>query len=152
MSRRTDAYAALPDPQTQPAFYEGVALKRLLAWIVDSLLVGVISAVIASLPLFLLWFVFPLVFAIVSVIYRIGTIASYSATPGMALFNLQLRTHTGARLSGSDAALHTLSFLVASAFFLPQMVSAVLMLTTPRHQGLHDMLCGVVAINAPARS
>lgn len=151
-TRSNDTYAALPDPAIQPAFYDGVATKRLLAWLVDSILVGIIAAIVASLPLFLLWFVFPLVFLVISLIYRIGTIASFSATPGMALFNIQLRTYQGAKLNGTEAALHTVSFLVASAFFLPQLASVILMLVNPRGQGLHDMFCGVVAINAPGRS
>ncbi len=93
-----DTFDALPDPHTQPAFYEGVGVKRLLAWVVDTVLIGGIAVVIASIPLFLLWFVFPLVFLVVSVIYRIGSIKAFSATPGMRVFNIELRNHQGQRL------------------------------------------------------
>jgi len=147
-----DAYAALPDPTREPAFYEGVALKRLIAWIVDTVLVGLIAAVVASVPLFLLWFIFPLVFLAVSLVYRIGTIARFSATPGMMLMGVELRSHKGETLDSTAAALHTVSFLVASAFFLPQVASVVLMMMGGRGQGLHDLFCGVVAINAPGRA
>lgn len=146
-----DSYDALPDPATHPAFYEGVAVKRLLAWLVDTVLIGVIAAIIASIPLFLLWFVFPLVFLVVSLIYRIGSIRAYSATPGMRLFNVELRTHEGQLMDGATAALHTIGFMIASAFFIPQVVSVFLMLMTERGQGLHDMFTGVVAINTPSR-
>ena len=146
-----DTYDALPDPLTQPAFYDGVAVKRLLAWVVDTVLIGMIAAVVASIPLFLLWFVFPLVFLVVSLIYRIGSIRAFSATPGMQLFNIQLRTHEGRRLDGTAAALHTIAYLIASAFFIPQVASVFMMLMTERGQGLHDMFTGVVAINTPSR-
>ena len=146
-----DTYDALPDPQTQPAFYDGVGVKRLLAWVVDTVLIGMIAAVIASIPLFLLWFVFPLVFLVVSLIYRIGSIRAFSATPGMRLFNIELRNHEGQRLDGSAAAMHTIAFMIASAFFIPQIASVVLILMTERGQGLHDMFTGVVAINKPSR-
>ncbi|SDW40266.1 Uncharacterized membrane protein YckC, RDD family [Litoreibacter albidus] len=146
-----DTYDALPDPTTQPAFYEGVGVKRLLAWVVDTILIGVVAAIVASIPLFLLWFVFPLVFLVVSLIYRIGTINAFSATPGMRLFNIELRTHQGQRLDGSTAALHTIGFMIASAFFIPQVASVFLMLMSERGQGLHDMFTGVVAINSPGR-
>ena len=146
-----DTFDALPDPHTQPAFYEGVGVKRLLAWVVDTVLIGGIAVVIASIPLFLLWFVFPLVFLVVSVIYRIGSIKAFSATPGMRVFNIELRNHQGQRLDGTAAALHTVGFMIASAFFIPQIASVFLMLMTERGQGLHDMFTGVVAINSPGR-
>ncbi|WP_245780983.1 RDD family protein [Litoreibacter janthinus] len=146
-----NTYDALPDPLTQPAFYDGVGVKRLLAWVVDTVFVGMIAAVIASIPLFLLWFVFPLVFLVVSLIYRIGSIRAFSATPGMRLFNIELRNHEGHRLDGSEAAMHTIGFMIASAFFIPQVASVFLMLMSERGQGLHDMFTGIVAINSPGR-
>jgi hypothetical protein len=30
-----DAHSHLPDPETQPEFYESVVTKRLLAWVLD---------------------------------------------------------------------------------------------------------------------
>ncbi|MEP3346106.1 MAG: RDD family protein [Litoreibacter sp.] len=146
-----DSFDALPDPATQPAFYEGVGVKRLLAWVVDTVLIGIISAVVASIPLFLLWFVFPLVFLLVSLIYRIGTIRLFSATLGMRVFNIELRDHAGQKLDGQTTALHTIAFMIASAFFIPQVVSVLMMLMSDRGQGLHDMFTGVVAINTPGR-
>lgn len=146
-----DTFDALPDPATQPAFYEGVGVKRLLAWVIDTVLIGIISVVIASIPLFLLWFIFPLVFLVVSLIYRIGSIRAFSATPGMRVFNIELRTQQGQRLDGTESALHTIGFMIASAFFIPQVASVMLMLMSERGQGLHDMFTGVVAINSPGR-
>lgn len=146
-----DSYDALPDPKTQPAFYDGVGVKRLLAWVLDTVIIGAIAVVVASIPLFLLWFIFPLVFLVISLIYRIGTIRAFSATLGMRVFNIELRDHHGQRLDGSTAAMHTIGFMIASAFFIPQVASVVLMLMSERGQGLHDMFTGVVAINSPGK-
>ncbi len=140
-------FSALPDPQTSPGFYDGVAIKRGLAWFVDTLAVAVISAALATLPLFIGWFFFPLIFLVVNVVYRIGTIASSSATPGMKLFNIEFRTHEGQQLDGSLATLHTITYLIATASVILQLISIGLMLGSARGQSLHDMLTGVVAMN-----
>lgn len=141
----------LPDPIAQAAFYEGVPVKRLLAWVVDIVVVGLMTAVVATLPFFIGWFFFPLIFVVLSFIYRVTTITSGSATWGMRLFNIELRGRTGQTLEGSEAVLHTSAYLVASGFFLPQLISVVLMLVTDRKQSLHDLLCGTAAINKPSR-
>jgi uncharacterized RDD family membrane protein YckC len=151
MTVMTLSTSALPDPTTQSGFYEGVATKRLFAWIVDVVIIGAITAIAATLPLFIGWFFYPLIFLVVSLVYRIGSINAMSATPGMRLFNIELRNHKGMALDGSEAALHTVGFLVSFAFFLPQLASMLLMLTSPRGQGLHDLFCGVAAINRPSR-
>lgn len=141
------AYSMLPDPERQPEFYSGVPTKRLLAWFVDMVLILLASAVIATLPLFIGWFFFPAIVLGVSLVYRILTIAQQSATPGMRLFNIELRTFEGALLDGGSATLHTIGYLIASAFFLPQLISVVMMLTGRYGQGLHDHLTGIVAVN-----
>jgi len=140
-------YSALPDPDTSPGFYEGVAVKRGLAWLADTVIVALIAAVLATIPLFIGWFIYPLIFLAVNVIYRIATISRSSATPGMQIFNIELRTHQGQALDGGTAVLHTVLFLFASAFLIPQLISIGLMLGTPRGQGLHDLVVGTVALN-----
>ncbi|GFE66886.1 RDD family protein [Litoreibacter roseus] len=147
----TASTTALPDPVAQPEFYVGVTFKRFLAWIVDVILIGTLSAIVATLPLFIGWFFFPIIYLGIAVVYRVTTISARSATLGMRLFNIELRDHQGARLDGGTAALHTIGYLVASAFFLPQMISLLMMLLGGRGQGLHDLLIGTAAINRPAR-
>ncbi len=141
----------LPDPETQAAFYAGIPTKRLLAWIVDVILIGLLTAVVATLPLFIGWFFFPLLFLVLSFAYRVVTISANSATWGMRLFNVELRNREGQTLDGSEALLHTAAYMIASAFFIPQVISITLMLINPRAQGLHDLLCGTAAINKPSR-
>ena len=141
----------LPDPVTQSEFYAGIPAKRLLAWIVDVCLIGVMTAIVATLPLFIGWFFFPLIFLVLSFIYRVSTITSGSATWGMRLFNIELRNREGQPLDGSEAVLHTLGYMVAAAFFLPQLASLAMIAVSPKCQALHDHLCGTAAINKPQR-
>lgn len=141
----------LPDPALQSDFYRGVPLKRLLAWIVDTIVIFVACAILATLPLFLGWLVFPLILLVVSFLYRFLTISSASATPGMRLMNIQFRNKDGAALDAAEAAIHTLAFMIFQVSVLLQIVSAVLMIGTARGQSLQDFLTGVVAINRPSQ-
>ncbi|MFY0691412.1 MAG: RDD family protein [Paracoccaceae bacterium] len=142
--------SALPDPDTQADFYEGVPLKRLLAWVVDTVLIALATIVVATLPLFIGWFFLPLIFLVLSVIYRAGTITQASATPGMRLFNVELRNTQGLRLNNGEAIVHTLGYLVCTAFFLPQLISVLLILLSARGQALHDLITGTALINKPS--
>ncbi len=141
----------LPDPVTQAEFYAGIPAKRLLAWGVDITLIGILTAIVATLPLFIGWFFYPLIFAVLSFIYRVSTITSGSATWGMRLFNIELRNREGQPLDGTEAVMHTGAYMVASAFFLPQLISVILIAVSPKSQALHDHLCGTAAINKPQR-
>lgn len=143
--------SALPDPQTQAAFYSGVAPKRLLAWIFDVILISVATAIIATLPLFIGWFFLPVIYITVSFFYRWIGLTNASATLGQRLFNLQFRNNEGAHLTSGEALLHTLGYLVSTGFFLPQLISLVLILMSGRGQALHDLLAGVALINRPSK-
>lgn len=140
---------ALPDPEFDAAFYEGVPAKRLFAWIMDVILVTLTTFLLGVLTLSLLWWVWPLVYLTVDFLYRAGTIASGSATLGMRLMNLELRGAHGARLSRAEAVVHTLGYLVATAFVILQVISVMMMAFGARHQGLHDLVIGSAAINRP---
>jgi uncharacterized RDD family membrane protein YckC len=140
---------ALPDPDYDHAFYDGVPAKRLFAWLVDVLIVTVITFILGLLTLSVLWWIWPLTFIAVSFLYRAGSIAAWSATPGMRLMNIELRNSMGARFSGGEAVLHTLAFMVATGFVILQIISIVMMVLGSRHQGLHDILIGSAAINRP---
>lgn len=139
----------LPDPDHDPAFYDGVPAKRLFAWLVDVLLVTLVTFLLGLVTLSVLWWIWPLTFIAASFLYRAGSIAAWSATPGMRLMNLELRNAMGARLSGGEAMLHTLGFMVATGFVILQLISVVMIVMGRRHQGLHDLLIGSVAINRP---
>jgi len=146
----TQILPGLPDPEIHPDFYQDVAVKRLMAWVVDTILILLATLLLVAATLFLTVFVFPLIFAGVHLAYRVFFIARDSATPGMRLMGIELRDAGGARLDTATAVLHTLAYSLIAAFVLPLLVSMVLMWTGARAQGLHDHLLGTAAINRPS--
>ena len=140
----------IPDPLTQPEFYTDVATKRFIAWLIDTVLVVLICLAILPLTAFTGLFYFPALLLGVGFVYRVVTIARGSATWGMRLLAVEFRPLAGQRFDLPMAALHTLGFTVSCALVVPQIVSIVLMLTTPRAQGLSDHLLGTVALNRRA--
>jgi uncharacterized RDD family membrane protein YckC len=144
-------YSTLPDPDHQAEFYADVPIKRALAWVVDSILIAIITMVVVPFTLFLSLFFLPLLYLTISFLYRTISLARNSATPGMRLMAIEFRDRTGARFDLGTAFLHTLGYTLTISTLLPQVLSMGLMLTTARGQGLTDLVLGTVAINKPAR-
>ncbi|MBU3261306.1 RDD family protein [Roseovarius sp. PS-C2] len=140
----------LPDPVTQPEFYSDVPAKRLLAWVVDTVLIVLICLLIVPFTAFTGLFFFPFLMLIVGFAYRVVTIARGSATWGMRLVSLEFRKLDGQRFDLSMALLHTLGLTISFGFPILQVISIVLMLTTERGQGLSDHVLGTVALNRRA--
>jgi len=140
----------LPDPQFQPEFYADVPLKRLIAFLVDTLLILALTALVAVLSLGLgLIMIVPLSW-LLNFAYRWVTITRDSATPGMRLVALELRDHRGRPLDQVLAFQHTMGFMISITLFPLQVISIALMLTDARKQGLTDKLLGTVALNRRA--
>ncbi|RKF15448.1 RDD family protein [Roseovarius spongiae] len=141
---------ALPDPDAQPEFYDGVQVKRLIAWVIDTLVIFVLALIATVLTVFVGLLFFPLLMLVIGFVYRTATLASGSATWGMRLMAVELRARSGARIDGWTALAHTLLYAISIGTFLVQAVSVLLMLITPRGQGLGDHLLGTVLINRRA--
>ena len=143
--------SGLPDPELNAGFYADVAPKRLLAWVVDTVLVVLATIAAVLLTALVGLFFFPILFLTISFVYRYATLARGSATWGMWLAAIEFRTLQGDRLDRGTAFAHTLGYTLSVAFVLPQIASIAMMLTTPRGQGLSDMVLGTAAINRAAR-
>lgn len=136
-----------PDPDSQPEFYTGVPTKRLFAWVVDAIFTLIACLVILPFTAFTGIFFFPLMLLIIGFVYRVATLTSGSATFGMRLAGMELRTAGDKRLDAGTAFAHTLGYTVSVAMAPLQLISIALMCTTPRGQGLSDMVLGTVALN-----
>ncbi len=143
-------YWGLPDPVTQAEFYQDVTLKRLLAWVIDVVMIVAICLLISLLTLGIGFFLWGLIYLAVGFVYRVTTLTRASATLGMRLVAIELRTHRGEHFDRQTAVLHTLAYLVAMSTFVLQIFSIVMMFTTPRGQGLGDMVLGTAAVNRAA--
>lgn len=148
----TDPAWALPEPETHPELYADTVSKRFIAWVVDVLLISVVTMLIVPFTAFTALFFLPLLYAAISFLYRWWSLASRSATPGMRLTSIELRTSTGQRFDTGTAFLHTAGYFVSVAIFPLQLISIILMLMSGRKQGLTDHILGTAAINRTAQA
>lgn len=141
--------SALPDPDRQAVFYDGIPAKRLFAWVVDVILIFAAMLVLGLVTLTLAWWLWPLFWVATSFLYRSLSIGIWSGTLGMRLMNIELRNARGERLTGGEAMAHTGAYLISASFFLPQVLSIAMIALGPRHQSLPDVILGSAAINRP---
>lgn len=138
---------ALPDPISHPNFYQSVPTKRLVAWIVDSIVILGLSLIVVLLTAFVGLFIWPLLYLVVGFAYRTVTLANGSATWGMRFSGIEIRNAYGERLDAGMALAHTAGYTISLAIPLVQVVSIIMMLTSARGQGLTDAFLGTVALN-----
>ncbi len=131
-----------------PQLYDGVTLKRGIAWVFDIVLIAILCALVLPFTAFTGVFFFPFLMLVVGFIYRWFTLAGGSSTWGMRMMGIRFRDHRGAPLTSGLALAHTLGYTVSIAVAPLQLISIILMLVTPRGQGLTDHLLGTEAINA----
>jgi uncharacterized RDD family membrane protein YckC len=146
----TDPLWGLPDPDTDADLYADIPTKRFIAWVVDVILISLLTAVLVPFTLFTALFYLPFLYMVISFLYRWVSIARNSATPGMRFMSIELRNRMGEPLDGGLAALHTLGYFVSVAVFPLQLVSVALMLISARRQGLTDHILGTAVLNKPA--
>ncbi|MCC8937479.1 RDD family protein [Bradyrhizobium sp. Arg68] len=149
------------DPMTQPDLFRGVLTRRLFAFLID-LVVLAIPVILAVVFIFLLGFVtFFLgwtLFGLISPLSIIWAIVYYgasiggqhSATIGMRMMDLELRTWYGARGYFVLGAVHAVLFWVTISFLTP--LVPLVGLITRRRQLLHDLVLGTVVINSSVRA
>ena len=136
-----------PDPDSQPEFYSGIPTKRLLAWVVDAILILVASLVVLPFTAFTALFYFPLLLLIIGFAYRFITLSKGSATLGMRVMGMELRTSQDQKFDTATAFTHTLGYTLSVGMMPLQLISVVLMGTTARNQGLSDLVLGTTPLN-----
>ncbi|SHG47725.1 Uncharacterized membrane protein YckC, RDD family [Kaistia soli DSM 19436] len=142
------------DPVSEPQLFSGVLGKRVLAFIVDVVLLGLFELlavlVVFTLGLFtfgVAWFLFALpFFAIVAVLYVALTLGGPNAgTPGMRLAGLAIRATDGGRVGFFIAAAHVILYWVSISLLTPFVL--LIGFFSNRKRLLHDMLLGTVVMN-----
>ncbi|MFW2587043.1 RDD family protein [Sagittula sp. SSi028] len=136
----------LPDPERQAAFYDGVTVKRGIAWLIDVVLIAIATAIVSAVTILGLFFI-PMIYLMIGFLYRWVTIAGGSATWGMRVMAIELRNAHGERLGAGLAFMHVLAYSVAMSLMLVQIGSVILMFVDERGRGLGDMLLGTVMLN-----
>lgn len=142
-----------PDPLDRPELYDGLLWRRSLAFCVDAAILIALMAVLwvfNILTLFLFVGIIILIWAApLFILYSTLTIGGdASATFGMRLFGLQVRTWDGHKPGYLHALISSCLF-----WFLVPASSGLILLVAPfnnRRRHLHDMLSGTVVVNAKA--
>jgi uncharacterized RDD family membrane protein YckC len=140
------------DPVRQPELFDGVIFKRLVAFIIDAVIISVLLvaayvavALLGILTLGLAWLLFGLVFPAVGLGYNAVTIGGKnSATLGQRMMGLEVRMWYGGKVTPLVAAFHALLFWFSLVVFCPILLWA---LFDSRKRCLHDILAGVLFIN-----
>ena len=145
----TRPLTALPDPELRPEFYAAVPLKRLVAWLIDTVAILLLTLIVLPFTAFVAAFFLPALYVMMNLAYRTVGMARWSATPGMWLMAVEFRRADGSRLDPGTAFLHSLGYTVSMALVVPQVASVVLMLVSRHGQGLSDHVLGTVALNRP---
>lgn len=138
---------SLPDPEYDVEFYEDVLSKRLIAWVIDVVLISMIVGLIVLTSLFIALIFLPFIYLCTSFTYRWATLASGSATLGMRFMAIEVRDRDGGRLDGTTAFLHTAGYAFSVVTFPLQLISIVMMLNSSQKQGLTDSFLGTSVIN-----
>jgi uncharacterized RDD family membrane protein YckC len=146
----TDPLSHLPDPQRQTAFYDGVTVKRGIAWVIDFVIVAMLVLPAILFTAFIGLFFLQVLFLMIGFAYRVLTIAAGSATWGMRMMAIEFRNARGERLDLAQAFFHTLGYTVSISIPVVQAASIICMFVTERGQGLTDLALGTVALNRRA--
>lgn len=149
-TRNQYGFDGLPNPEIDPQFYDAVPLKRLLAWLIDVVIVTAFVLAVVFLTFGFGIFAFPFIWLVTNFAYRVLTIASRSATWGMQFAGIELRNARGNRFDIAEAATHTVLYYLLNMAMIGQVISAGMMLLTDKGQGFHDYVLGTTAINRPA--
>jgi uncharacterized RDD family membrane protein YckC len=146
------------DPATNPELFEGVLTRRVVAFIIDVIIIAV-PLLAASIFIFVLglvtfglgWALFWLLSpasVIWAVLYYGLTLGSpASATLGMRVMNVEMRTWYGAPAYFVLGAVHAIVFWITVSVLTPLIL--VVGFFNPRKRLLHDILVGAVLINKP---
>ena len=140
------------DPLQSQGLFDGVAARRIVAYILDGIFIGLIALIA--------WFVLSIVtaltfglaspllllLAILPLAYHSLTIGIFGATPGMQFFDIEVRLLNGMRPDLPQALLLTVVFY-ATVWFTAWLVLLVA-LFNPRRRCLHDFLAGTLVLRS----
>jgi uncharacterized RDD family membrane protein YckC len=149
------------DPDLNPELFEGVLARRIVAFCVDFLVIAapiVLGAMfifafgIVTLGLgWALYWLLPAASVIWALVYFGVTLGGpRSATIGMRVMDLEMRTWYGAPAYFLLGAVHAVAYWVTVSALTPLILLVALL--NRRRRTLHDMLVGTIVVNAPARA
>ena len=149
------------DPVMQPELFEGVLARRVVAFIIDFIIIA-IPVVLAAMFIFafgivtlglgfaLYWLLSPATVIWALVYFGLTLGAPASATIGMRMVDLEMRTWYGAPAYFVLGAVHAIVFWLTISALTPFILLVAFF--NERRRLLHDILLGTVVINNSARA
>jgi uncharacterized RDD family membrane protein YckC len=149
------------DPVANPELFEGVLARRLMAFLIDLIVLAIPLIVTAifillfglvtfGLGWMLFWLLSPASVVWALLYYGLTMGSAASATVGMRAMDLEIRTWYGAPAYFLLGAVHAVVYWVSVSVLTPLIL--LVGLFNGRRRLLHDMLVGTVVINNPARA
>jgi uncharacterized RDD family membrane protein YckC len=149
------------DPLGQPELFRGVLTRRFFAFLIDLVVlsipvilavvfIAVFGVVTLGLGWALFWLVSPASIIWALVYYGASLGGPHSATIGMRMMDLEMRTWYGAPAYFVLGAMHAVVFWVSVSFLTPAVV--LVGLFNGRRRLLHDIILGTVVINSSVRT
>jgi uncharacterized RDD family membrane protein YckC len=148
------------DPDLHPELFRGVLTRRIFAFLIDlvvlsvpvilaCIFIAIFGVVTLGLGWALFWLVSPASILWALVYYGSSLGGPHSATMGMRVMDLELRTWYGAPCYFVLGAAHALTFWVSVSFLTPLVL--LIGLFNGRRRLLHDIVLGTVVINSSVR-
>jgi uncharacterized RDD family membrane protein YckC len=145
------------DPWLQPELFRGVLTRRVFAFLIDivvlaipvilaCLFIAVFGVVTLGLGWALFWLVSPASVIWALIYYGASLGGPHSATLGMRVMDLELRTWYGAPSYFVLGAMHAVLFWISVSVLSPLVL--LVGLFNGRRRLLHDVLLGTVVINS----
>ncbi len=130
--------------------YDGVRTRRILAFLIDYLIIGLLCipfamlvAVLGVITLGVGWALYGVLGPLVALIYVWNTLGGdRQATVGMRMMGIRLDRLDGERVNGLLAVVHTVLFWAGNVFLTPLILIAPLFVD--RKRTVHDLLLGTV--------
>jgi len=149
------------DPWLQPELFRGVLTRRVIAFLIDLivlsvpivlaiLFIAVFGIVTLGLGWALFWLVSPASVIWALVYYGASLGGPHSATLGMRVMDLELRTWYGAPGYFVLGAMHAVLFWISISVLSPLVL--LVGLFNGRRRLLHDVVLGTVVINNSVRA
>ena len=149
------------DPDLEPELFRGVLMRRVFAFLIDLVVLSVpvilgyifialFGVITLGLGWVLFWLAWPASVIWAIVYYGASLGGPHSATVGMRVMDLELRTFYGAPGYFVLGAMHAVLFWVSVSFLSPLVV--LVGLFNGRRRLLHDIVLGTVVINTSVRA
>jgi uncharacterized RDD family membrane protein YckC len=149
------------DPDFEPELFRGVLTRRVFAFLIDLVVlsvpvilgyifIAVFGLITLGLGWVLFWLAWPASVVWAIVYYGASLGGPHSATVGMRVMDLELRTWYGAPGYFVLGAMHAVLFWASISFLSPLVL--LVGLFNGRRRLLHDIVLGTVIINNAIRS